>query len=407
MQKEVILLKKQTLVFITFLVLTISGCSTEPQTSEQIEESNGKTQTLEQSSSVETEEMAEIYHDIYKEAEEKNTIGDLEMVQEIVHRLGENGYIAVDRENQINMTCAEQVVQFCKKVEEEKEAKITIISVNNNGGFTKYDLITNKGNVDIEEEYYAYENSHLEKEGMKSYSAYAWRYTEEGYLFFEEYHMKGYDGPSGHTALRVQPLDETCRELNRKYMLPVGYEQNDIFLLDWDESDFGEIDFYDVFDKFYTEVYGQFSPYVEDENFNVGAIYRIPKDEFETVIKSHFNIDDETLQSKTTYFSEDESYEYRPRGWYASESPSHPYPEVVAYKENDDGTITLTVNVVYPDNNTSKVYAHEVVIRPLSEEGFQYVSNHIIPAEDNCEPSWHTDRLTEEQWEEIYGEKKK
>lgn len=57
-----------------------------------------------------------------------------------------------------------------------------------------------------------------------------------------------------HTALRILPLDETCRELNRKYILPVGYEQNNIFLTDWSEEDFGDLDFYDVFDIFYSPV---------------------------------------------------------------------------------------------------------------------------------------------------------
>ena len=383
-------MKKRILVLSIILLFSISGCSTEPHTSEQAEESNNsKTQTLEQSSSVDVEKIEEIYQNIYEDAAEKNAVGDLETVRETVKRLGENDYIAIDRENQVNMTCAEQVVEFCKKVEKQKDAQITIISVNYEGGFTKYDLNTNQGSVDITEEYYTYKNGHLEKAGMKSYPAYAWRYTEEGYLFFEEYHMKGYDGPSGHTALRVQPLDETCRKLNRKYMLPVGYERNDIFLLNWDESDFGEIDFYDVFDKFYTEVYGQLSPYVEDENFNVGAIYRIPKDEFEMVIKSHFNIDDETLQSKTTYFSEDESYEYRPRGWYASESPSNPYPEVVAYNENDDGTITLLVEAVWPKYWDDKAYVHEVTVRPEGDN-FKYVSNRIV--EKKMDTKWYVGR---------------
>lgn len=39
-----------------------------------------------------------------------------------------------------------------------------------------------------------------------------------------------------HTALRVLPLDEKCRELNRKYILPVGYKQNNIFLKSFPSS---------------------------------------------------------------------------------------------------------------------------------------------------------------------------
>ncbi len=42
-----------------------------------------------------------------------------------------------------------------------------------------------------------------------------------------------------YAALRVEPLDEACREWNEKALLPVGYECNNLFLTDWDETDFG------------------------------------------------------------------------------------------------------------------------------------------------------------------------
>ena len=117
----------------------------------------------------------------------------------------------------------------------------------------------------------------------------------------------------------------------------------------------------------------------------------------------YFNIDSETLQSKTVYDSEDSTYEYKPRGFEEVEYPEYPYSEVIGYTENSDGTITLTANVVFPYSGNSKVYAHEVVVRPLEDGGVQYVSNRIIPSEDNSEETWHTPRLTLEEWEELYG----
>ena len=163
------------------------------------------------------------------------------------------------------------------------------------------------------------------------------------------------------------------------------------------------MDFYDLFDQFYPLVNGRQVPYEMDENFGNGAVYKIPKDEFENVMKHYINIDSRTLQSKTIFYPEDETYEYKPRGFYEIEYPEYPYPEVVQYTENSDRTITLTVNVVFPYAGISKVYAHEVVIRPLEGGGFQYVSNHIIPSEENGEGTWHTPRLTPEKWEEMYG----
>ena len=153
---------------------------------------------------------------------------------------------------------------------------------------------------------------------------------------------------SEYAAFRVLPLDETCRELNRQYILPAGYERNNLFLVDWNENDFGTLDFYDLYDLFYPRVNGGQIPYGMDDNLGVGVVYRIPEDEFENVIQRYINIDSGTLQSKTVFYPEDGTYEYKPRGFYEVEYPEYPYPEVVQYTENSDGTITLTVNVVFP-----------------------------------------------------------
>ena len=236
-----------------------------------------------------------------------------------------------------------------------------------------------------------------------------WNYTEEGYLMFsgvwfsEELYVLTLSGAEEHTALRVQPLDETYRELSRKYLNPISFERNNMFIVDWSEEDFGDLNFYDMYDILYPKVNGQYAPYVADDNLSVSAVYQIPKEEFESVIMKYFNIDSETLQSKTIYDSENLTYEYKPRGFEEVEYPEYPYSEVVGFTENNDGTITLTANVVFPYAGDSKVYAHEVVVRPLENGRVQYVSNRIIPSEDNYRETWHTPRLTLEEWEELYG----
>jgi len=206
-----------------------------------------------------------------------------------------------------------------------------------------------------------------------------------------------------YVALRVEPLAEKYRELNRKYLLPIGYACNNMFITDWNESDFGDLNFYDLFDIFYSEVYKSPFSYMPDDNLGVRAVYHIPKEDFEHVIQTYFNIDSKTLQSKTVYCQEDSTYEYKPRGFEEVEYPEYPYPEVIGYTENNDSTITLMAQVVFPYKGDSNVYAHEVTVRPLDNGGVQYVSNKIIPSEDNGEVSWHTPRLTEDEWEELYG----
>ena len=326
----------------------------------------------------ETEPVVEICYDLFRKADDEGSMGDLEVFRSIVNRLGDNGYAAIDAKNQIDMTEVEQVVRFCEKVGAKEEGDLTIIKINDLegalDGIVKYDLRTKDGHVLFSGSYYS-----------------------------EELYVLTLSDAEGYIAFRVQPLDGKCRELNRQYILPVSYERNNMFLVDWNEADFGDLDFYDLYDLFYPKINNQHIPYGMDDNLGVGAVYRILKEEFESVIKTYFNIESDALKSKTIFHSEDETYEYKPRGFFEAEYPEYPFPEVVSYTENEDGTITLTVQAVFPYKSLSKVYAHEVVIRPLDNGGVQYVSNRIIPSEDNYEATWHKPRLTEEQWEEMYG----
>lgn len=401
---------KSGLAAISFvLILSISGCSDAPPEENTISETVIDVQSIPEEPQENTEEIINICIEFYEKAAKDNKLADLETIQSIVNSLGENGYPAVDNRNQVNMTEAEQVLEFCKKVDAQEEAEITILEISYLGGFDKYDLHTKDGNVDVVRSYYKYENGDMQRTVTGSYQAEYWNYTEEGYLMFsgvwfsEELYILTLSGVEEHTALRVQPLDETYRELSRKYLRPIGFEKNNMFIVDWSEDDFGELNFYDMYDILYLREHGKNVPYFADDNLGVGAVYRIPKDEFESVIMTYFNIDSETLQSKTVYYSEDLTYEYKPRGFEEVEYPEYPYSEVIGFTENSDGTITLTANVVFPHSGNSKVYAHEVVIRPLEDGGVQYVSNKIIPSEDNSEETWHTPRLTAEEWEELYG----
>ncbi len=401
---------KSGLAAISFvLILGISGCSDAPPEENTVAETVIDFDAIPEESQEDAEEIINICTDLYEKAAEENKLADLETIGGIVNRLGENGYSAVDSKNQINMTEPEQVVQFCEKVDAQEKAEITVLKVSYLGGFVKYDLRTKDGEVDVVRSYYKYENGSMKREVTGNYQAEYWNYTEEGYLMFsgvwfsEELYVLTLSGAEEHTALRVQPLDETYRELSRKYLRSIGFEKNNMFIVDWSEDDFGDLNFYDMYDILYPKVNGQYVPCVADDNLSVSAVYQIPKEEFESIIMKYFNIDSETLQSKTVYCSEDSTYEYKPRGFEEVEYPEYPYSEVVGFTENSDGTITLTANVVFPYAGDSRVYAHEVVVRPSEDGGVQYVSNRMIPSEDNYRETWHTPRLTLEEWEELYG----
>mgnify|MGYP007098664445 CR=1 FL=1 len=392
-------------LFIVMIIVSfmMTGCGGLWQETEN-------TELTDQSLQLETEDIAVLFQNIYDNAEETESLGSLEMMKNIISYLGKSGYSAVDEKNQINMTEAEQVAEFCRSVELKKDGELRLIVAAYSGSFTVYDLKATDGKVDVVRNYYQYADGGLKNSNTVSYPAEGWQYTQEGYLLFEgSFQLESYytlllSDMSEHVALRVLPLDEKCRELNRKYLLPMGYGGNNMFLVQWSEADFGSLDFYDLFDKLYPAVYGQPIPYAAAPNSGVGTVYQVPENIFESVIQEYIRIDSEKLRQETVYFPENSSYEYKPRGFYESEYSEIPYPEVTDYTENEDGTVTLRVNAVYPEENTSKAYTHEVTVRPLDEAHFQYISNRLIYPEDGYDAWWHPERLTQEQWKEIYAE---
>ena len=402
-KKIVRFLKSGCLIISIGFLMEISGCkgnTEEPVASESVEIVDERKID---------DNFINIPIDIYVEAAKNNELTDMETVCKVIKRFGECGYAAVDCENRVDMTQMQSVMDFCDSVENQKEAEVTIIQVSSLGGFSVYHLQTENGVVHVKRCYCGYKDGIMKSEDEGEYQTDYWRYTDDGYLMFsgtyfsEELYVLTLSSAEEHVAFRILPLDAKCRELNEKYLLPIGYELNNMFLVDWNEDDFGDLNFYDMFDLLYPKLHNEKFPYVADDNLGIGAVYHIPKTEFENVIMEYFNIDSETLQSKTVYDSEDSTYEYKPRGFEEVEYPEYPYSEVIGYTENSDGTITLTANVVFPYSGNSKVYAHEVVIRPLEDGRVQYVSNRIIPSEDNSEETWHTPRLTAEEWEELYG----
>lgn len=333
----------------------------------------------------------------------------LAKIERVIQRLEEQGYAAIDSKNQINMVCADQAIDFCQAVEEKGQDDFMLTVISDTFQWIIYDFHCADGAVTVARNIYQYEDGDMQLEDSAVYTASDWKYAAEGYIMFsgswysEAYYLFALSDMQEKVALRVLPLDEKCRALNEAYMMPIGYVKNNMFLVDWSEDDFSTLDFYDLFDIFYHQIYGKEVPYEPSDNLGVCTVYQIPKVEFEHIMMAYLNIDSETLQQKTLYHTDTRTYEYRPRGFYEAEYPEHPYPEVVDYTENADGTITLLVNVVFPYEGLSKVFSHEVVVRPLENDGVQYVSNHVIPSEDNIEESWYKPRLTLAEWAEVYG----
>ena len=276
---------KKAILVIVFLLLAMAGCSGKNTKDSPKEHADKK-----------PVEIAKGYQDIYDKACEDGKLDDLATIRQIVERLGEDGLVAVDAKNLVDMENASQAEAFCKRASEGKEAAQTIIAVKDDGGFIRYDLQALDGTLKVRQGYVTWSKGEPVEKGTDEYQAYAWSYSSKGYLFFEKYQPPGYDGFSGHTAIRVKPLDQDCRELNQKYIIPVGYYLNNLFLEDWSENDYGDLNFYDIFEPMYQMKYGK---RLDVEFAFTGKTYNVPEKEFEDVFLTFFQIDPAMLRQKT------------------------------------------------------------------------------------------------------------
>lgn len=340
--------------------------------------------------------------DIYSSCQDmkcKTEEEKLNQTRTVIESMGSKGYIAVDVENQINMANAENAEMFLSEVAENRDVGCTILQVMYDKSFVRFDFKSGGNNVMITRRFYVWENNCFVEKNEENYKAYTWKYTD-GYLFFERYRMGGYDGDSAYTALRVEPLDEKLRVLNRKYIKTIGYDSNNLFTTNWDESDMNKINYYDIYEALYKMKYGMSSPYSDE-----GVTYMIEGKLYEKVFQEYLPVSTDVLQHVNVYDVYRQMYQYRTRGMFDhSVTPLVPFPEVVDAEYNADGTITLIVNAVSEKDESGRLFTHKVTIKEKENDGFEYVSNEVLT---RCKEGiyWYRDRLSDKEWQEHYGDK--
>lgn len=331
-------------------------------------------------------QIAGSYKDIYREGRKKVEDGNNlteAYVERIIDKIAETGHTVGDKRNHVNLRNADNIEKFFEKAKQssEKPETISIYQVIENGNMGRIDFSMESGNmtavcatVDWNEELKPYV-TYVAKYGVTS-----WKYTEKGYFLYDLMLNEG-TMPDGHDAIRVKPLPDDCREFSEKYILPMGYMANNVFLTDWDSSSIEQVNFNDAFD-FLCILYNGY------DSWNVYDPSGIPKKDYEQILKKYFEIDTEKLEKAAHYNAEEGTYPWNPLGCGSYFPHDVPEPEVTAYKKHEDGTITLTVDAVWPECETDRAFTHEVRIKIQEDGSAKYLSNRIVPSEHNLLPPY-------------------
>ena len=394
---------KRKVVILTLILAgyLLAGCSVSGNESSNTS-SETETVTDQDDSITDISKIEQIYINT-----DKGQNDSLICVRNIIESLGDNGYIAIDSQNKVDMVNADKIRQFIKSQESGEHDEILVLQVSDLGGISFLELNTDEGKVSVSQTFYSFLNDRLFQTTHSEFVADHFEYSDEGYLLIEgswdssEKYVLTMSEEEEHIALRVEPLDEKCRGLCEKYIEPVSYNLNNIFITDWDEGNFCNLDFYDIFERFYKETYGKDCPYTMNDDLSTGNEYEIPAEEFENVIMQHFKVSSKELHTLLRYNSDKNVYIYRPRGFGEFDYAEVPYPEVTAYEENEDGSMTLSVNAVYPYGNTSKQFSHRVTVADI--DGRIYYLSNEIPGGEEPDLWWHADRLSDDEWDENYN----
>ena len=325
--------------------------------------------------------LMEHYLDIYETADKgiaSNVVLDDQTVLEMQKKVKDAGYPIATMVTYSNMENYESVDSFLKECMEGKRGSVVIYEIHNDGGLGRMKFIFDGTDMYVVSTRGIW---NADNEPGISYISYTrlkeWKYTEKGWFCYE---LCVPEPPEvteivdGSCLIRVKPMTEEQREMSERCVRGLGYQGNNILCSNWDADHMEELDFNGMYEYLYAVKYGD---KFNSEDYPDG----IPKEEFESLIMEYLPITAEQIREYAAFDEENQTYLWERLGCfnYAHTFFGTSLPEVVNIKENDDGTVTLTVeavcDMVVCDD---AVITHELTVRFAEDGSFQYLGNEIL-----------------------------
>ena len=155
---------KFVILLLFFVCFLLAGCS--ESSIENVNESNNVSaeneMVAEQDDSiVDISKIEQIYIDEYNSQN-----GDSNCVRKIIEKLGDNGYIAIDSDNKVDMTNPDILKGFIKSKESGEHDNICVLQINYHAGINVLELITDEGKVSVIQTYYSFQDGEFTEELM-------------------------------------------------------------------------------------------------------------------------------------------------------------------------------------------------------------------------------------------------
>ena len=204
-----------------------------------------------------------------------------------------------------------------------------------------------------------------------------WTVTEKGNFIcaYDKGELASYE------VLRLQPPEEQLAALSEQYIASLGYQGNNLFTSDWSEENWQDLACNDLLEYLYrmqmnADFYGGQYAFAEEKGWRI-----VPQALFEQVLGQYLTITPEALREQAHYVEAEAGYPWVELSCVTWDYQPVMVPDVTAFQSNDDGTLTLTVEVISAEEGTDQLFTHELTVRPLAGGRFQYVSNRVVSGE--------------------------
>ena len=340
--------------------------------------------------------ISELYREIYQQAEKvpSQYFGAEDNItqktrDEIENILITAGYSVINSDSVYPeyLEHSDCVNAFWECVKQQTDAEVSFWGVSSTGGlyYRKFCFIGGKS-------YGIFAGADWKEDGKLelSYAAkreiFYWDMTYNADFIYRDLYLDRH-WEAAH-LLRLHPVDQPMYDLTMKYILPIGYHNVNLFLLDWSSDDYGNLCFNDLLDCLYRLKYNDYLYARDYPRYTTPYSYiAIPAKLFEDTIFPYFDISMEEFREKALYDAENDIYPWQDISCNNVLYYPSLIPEVTECIEIDESTKKLIVNVMCPDYQTDKLFVHEVTIRVLSDGEYQYIGNQITYKSDIDIPS--------------------
>ena len=326
-------------------------------------------------------EMMELISDIYGDADKgaaSNVVLEDETIFKMQRKIMETGCSVATLVLYSNMGNFESVDSFLEDCMVGKSGSVVIYEIHDDCGIGRLKFIFDGTDMYVVSAKGIWNADN--KPGI-SYISYTrlkeWKYTDKGWFCYE---LCVPEPPEvseivdGSSVIRIKPMTEEQREMSERLVLGLGYQGQNLLCSNWNTENMSELDYNGMFEYLYGMKYGE---KFNSEDYPNG----IPKEEFESLIMEYLPITAEQIREYAVFDEENHTYDWARLGCgnYAPTFFGTSLPEVTDIKENDDETVTLTVeavcDMVICDD---AVITHELTVRFAEDGSFQYLGNKIL-----------------------------